>query len=263
MTFKNILFESEGGIGTITLNRPEKLNALVSEIRQELLHVLDTIREERGIRVVILTGAGRGFCAGGDIELLSRLREAGDLEGLKRLLETGREVLNAIRELPKPVIAAVNGAAAGAGFNLSLACDIRIASEKATFGATFARIGLHPDWGGTYFLPRLVGMAKACELIFSGAMLGAAEAERIGLVNRVVPHDQLILEARALAAKILSNSPIPIGLAKGSIYKSLDGNLKEAFAREMEAQIACFQSEDAREGFRAFLEKRSPIFRGT
>lgn len=262
MAFENILFESGAGIGTITLNRPEKLNALILEIRQELLQVLDTIRQDQGIRVVILTGAGRGFCAGGDVEYLSRLRERDDLEGLKRLLETGREVVVALRDLPKPVIAAVNGAAAGAGFNLSLACDIRIASEKATFGASFARIGLHPDWGGTYFLPRLVGMAKACELIFSGAMLGAAEAERMGLVNRVVPHEQLMTETRALAAKILSNSPIPVGLAKGSIYKSLDGTLKDAFAREMEAQITCFQSEDAREGFRAFLEKRQPQFKG-
>lgn len=262
MSFDTILYEHSAAVGMITLNRPEKLNSLVGEVRQDLLAVLDQIRGDQGIGVVVITGAGRGFCAGGDIGLLSKLREEGDLAGLRRLLETGREVLTAIRSLPKPVIAAVNGAAAGAGFNLALACDIRIASEKAIFGATFARIGLHPDWGGTYFLPRLVGMAKACELIFSGAMIEAREAERIGLVNRVVPHDSLLEETRSLAARILANSPVSLGLAKESIYRGLDGTLKDAFAREMEAQLVCFQSEDAREGFRAFLEKRKARFKG-
>jgi 2-(1,2-epoxy-1,2-dihydrophenyl)acetyl-CoA isomerase len=167
-----------------------------------------------------------------------------------------------MRSLPKPVIAAVNGPCAGAGFSFALGCDIRIASDLATFGPSFARIGLHPDWGGSWFLPRLVGAANACELVFTGSMISAQEAERIGLVNRVVPHDQLVPYVTELAAKIAKNSPGVLRLAKESMYRSLTSDLETACARESEVQLRCFYSEDFLEGVTAFSEKRQPKFKG-
>ena len=167
-----------------------------------------------------------------------------------------------MRSLGKPVIAAVNGPCAGAGLSFALGCDIRIASDKATFGPSFALIGLHPDWGGSWFLPKLVGTAKACELVFTGTMITAEEAEKIGLVNFVVQHDQLLSVVRTMAEKISRNPPGVLRLAKESIYRSLMSDLETAFARETEAQLKCFYSEDFLEGITAFLEKRQPRFKG-
>jgi 2-(1,2-epoxy-1,2-dihydrophenyl)acetyl-CoA isomerase len=167
-----------------------------------------------------------------------------------------------MRALPKPVIAAVNGPCAGAGFSFALGCDMRIASEKATFGPSFALIGLHPDWGGSWFLPRLIGSAKACELVFTGNMVSADEAQRIGLANRVVPHEQLMPEVMELARRIAGNPPGVLRLAKESIYRSLSSDLETAFARESDVQMECFHSEDFLEGVTAFTEKRKPQFRG-
>jgi 2-(1,2-epoxy-1,2-dihydrophenyl)acetyl-CoA isomerase len=176
------------------------------------------------------------------------------------LAEAGIRVAHTIAEMPKPVIAAINGAAAGAGTNLALACDIRIASEEAVIGQTFNRIGLHPDWGATYFTPRLVGPARAAELFFMGDLIDAAEAERIGLVNRVVPGDELMDTARGMAERLAAKPALPIRLAKRAVRMSLSSSLDEMLAYELEAQQACFRSEDAREGTRAFLEKREPRF---
>jgi len=162
----------------------------------------------------------------------------------------------------KPVIAAVNGPCAGAGFSFALACDMQIAADAATFGASFARIGLHPDWGGSWFLPKLVGSANACELVFTGTMISALEAERIGLVNRTVPHDQLMSTVLDLANRMAKNAPRVLRLAKESIYRSLTSDLETAFARESEVQTQCFHSEDFLEGLTAFTAKRNPQFKG-
>src|SRR5438132_10905409 len=186
--YKAIIFSTDGPIATIKLNRPEKLNAFGGPMREEILDVLDAVAADDRIRVLVVTGEGRGFSAGGDIDYLKQLRETKDEQGFRVVLATGRKITRTMRSLWKPVIAAVNGPCAGAGFSFALGCDMRIASEAATFGASFARIGLHPDWGGSWYLPRLVGSAHACELIFTGTMISAQEAGRIGLVNRVVPH---------------------------------------------------------------------------
>jgi 2-(1,2-epoxy-1,2-dihydrophenyl)acetyl-CoA isomerase len=260
--YESVLLTTDGAVAILKLNRPEKLNALGGPMRDEILDVLNTISGQQNVRVLVLTGAGRGFCAGGDIHHLKQLRESKDVPGFCELLSKGQEITRCLRSLPKPVIAAINGPCAGAGFSLALSCDIRIASEAATFGPSFARIGLHPDWGGSWFLPKLVGSAKACELIFTAAMISAGEAEKMGLINRLVPHDELMPSVLQLADTMAKNPPGVLRLAKESIYRSLSADLQTAFARETEVQMECFWSEDFLEGLTAFLEKRKPQFRG-
>jgi len=260
--YEAIIFSTDGPIATIKLNRPDKLNAFGGPMREEILDALTKIEFNDAIRVLVLTGEGRGFSAGGDIDHLKKLREAKDEDGFRRVLANGQKITAMMRAMPKPVIAAVNGPCAGAGFSFALGCDIRIASETATFGASFARIGLHPDWGGSWFLPRLVGSANACELIFTGSMISAREAERIGLVNRVVPGEALMTTVMDLATTMAKNAPRVLRLAKESIYRSLTSDLETAFARETEVQTQCFFSEDFLEGLTAFKEKRRPEFKG-
>jgi len=175
-------------------------------------------------------------------------------------VEAGRAVVTSIRDAPQPVIASVNGPAAGGGANLALACDIRIASDRATIGQTFNRVGLHPDWGGTYFLPRLVGPARAAELIFTGAMISAEEAERIGLFNRVVPHERLAEETAELAGALAEKPQLALRLAKVAVHRSLDASMDEMLQYELEAQLRCGLSADGKEGISAFVEKRKPRF---
>ena len=257
-----IIVSADGPIVTIKLNRPDKLNAFGGSMREDVLDALSRIATDDNIRVVVVTGEGRGFSAGGDIDHLKGLREGKDEEGFRKVLSAGQKIAKTMRSLPKVVIAAVNGPCAGAGFSFALGCDIRIASDAATFGASFARIGLHPDWGGSWLLPRLVGSANAAELIFSGAMISAREAERIGLVNRVVAHDQLMQSVTELAMTIAGNAPQVVRLAKESIYRSLSSDLETAFARETAVQTDCFYSEDFLEGLTAFKQKRKPQFKG-
>src|SRR5256886_12928936 len=166
--YENIDVNEDSGITTITLNRPEKLNALAGHMRRDLAEALEAAGSERSVQVVVITGAGRAFCAGGDVAAMADLIKRHDADEFSRLLGSGRRVVTAIRQMTKPVIASINGPAFGAGFNLALACDLRIASSKATFSQSFAKVGLHPDWGGSYFLPRLVTPNKACELFFLG-----------------------------------------------------------------------------------------------
>jgi 2-(1,2-epoxy-1,2-dihydrophenyl)acetyl-CoA isomerase len=260
--YQSIIFSADGAIATIKLNRPDKLNAFGGPMREELLDAVGVVAADSAIRVLVVTGEGRGFSAGGDIDYLKKIREEKDEQSFRGLLSAGQKITQMFRSMSKPVIAAVNGPCAGAGFSFALGCDIRIASERATFGASFARIGLHPDWGGSWFLPRLVGSAHACELIFSGGMITAQHAEKIGLVNRVVPHDDLIPTVTDLALTMAKNSPKVLRLAKESIYRSLTSDLETAFARESDVQTECFYSEDFLEGLKAFTEKRKPEFKG-
>src|SRR3989454_4650096 len=225
--YQCIILATEGPIATIRLNRPEKLNAFGGSMREEILNALDLIGADDRIRVLVVTGEGRGFSAGGDIDHLKQLRENKDEERFRSVLATGQKITRSLRALAKPVIAAVNGPCAGAGFSFALGCDIRIASDLATFGPSFALIGLHPDWGGSWFLPKLVGSAKACELVFTGSMVSAEEAEKMGLVNRIVRHDALLPTVMEVAGKIAENPRGVLRLAKESIYRSLSSDLED------------------------------------
>lgn len=260
MDYRDIFLDLEAGVGTITLNRPDRLNAFADQMRQELGAAVSELAAHEDVRVIVITGAGRGFCTGADLSHTHALLEAGDRAALRALIEAGRTVVTAIRDAPQPVIASVNGPAAGAGANLALACDLRIASEHASIGQTFNRVGLHPDWGGTYFLPRLVGPAVAAELIFTGRMIEAAEAYRLGIFNRVVPHGNLGEETASLARELAAKPRLPLSLAKRAIQRSLHASLEEMLEFEQEAQLECGRSEDAVEGIAAFVEKREPRF---
>lgn len=262
MSYEHVLVANDAGVGTITLNRPEKLNAFAGTMREEIVDAVRAMAADDQVRVLVITGAGRAFCAGADIGYMQQLTERRDVEGLKLLVELGRQVVTMIRETPKPVLASVNGPAAGGGANLALACDLRIASDRASIGETFNRIGLHPDWGGTYFLPRLVGSGHALQLIFSGDMIDAAEAYRLGIFNRVVPHDRLMEETTAWARQLAAKPPVALATAKRAVYTSEHASLADMLQLELEHQLACFETEDAKEGFRAFLEKRTPSFQG-
>ncbi|HET6979720.1 MAG TPA: enoyl-CoA hydratase [Pyrinomonadaceae bacterium] len=250
------------GIATITLNRPDKLNSFIGHMRRDLAEALEHAGSDRNIRVVIITGAGRAFCAGGDIAFMAELMQRHDAEEFSRILGAGRRVILAIRQMTKPVIAAINGPASGAGCNLALACDLRIAADNATFSQSFAKVGLHPDWGGTYFLPRLVTPNKACELFFLGESIDAAEALRLGIVNQVVAPEELENAAMQLAQRLRVSPPIALAAAKHAVYMSQAAELEEMLRYETEAQLRCFDSDDGHEGVHAFLEKREPKFTG-
>ena len=263
MSYEHVLLDIADGVARITLNRPEKLNAFAGTMRQEIADAVRSCAKDDAVRVLVITGAGRAFCAGADIGYMQELLANDDTEGFSALVEAGREVVTVVRETSKPVIASLNGAAAGGGANLALACDIRIASEKASIGQTFNRIGLHPDWGGTFFLPRLVGASKALELVWGADMVPAEEALRLGLVNRVVPHKDLARETDAFALRLAAKPPRAVALAKKAIYASERHRLEEMLTAELRNQLACFQTADAREGLAAFLEKRDAVFKGT
>ena len=260
--YEHLLVAESDGIMTITLNRPEKLNSFIGHMRRDLAEALEHAGSERHIRVVILTGAGRAFCAGGDIEFMAELMERRDTEEFARILGAGRRVILAIRQMNKPVVAAVNGIAAGAGCNLALACDLRIASTDASFTQSFVKVGLNPDWGGTYFLPRLVTPNKACELFFLGETIKADEAARLNIVNQVVSPEELESATQELAQRLKAAPPISIAAAKQAVYMSEANDLEEMMRSETESQIRCFESDDGHEGVRAFLEKREPKFTG-
>jgi 2-(1,2-epoxy-1,2-dihydrophenyl)acetyl-CoA isomerase len=262
MAYENVLVEVADRVGTLTLNRPDKLNAFAGTMRREIADAIRGLAGDDGVRVIVVTGAGRAFCAGADIGYMKELTASRDVAAFRALVEAGREVVTVVRATPKPVIASVNGPAAGGGANFALACDLRIASDQASIGQTFNRIGLHPDWGGTFFLPRLVGASRALELIFGADMVPADEALRLGLFSRVVPHDQLAAATRDVALGLARNPPRALALAKKAIYASDRHSLDDQLDMELAHQLSCFQSEDAREGLAAFLEKRAPEFRG-
>ena len=263
MTYECLIYEVKDSIATLTLNRPDRLNALGGSLRDDLHDAVTRSAADPEVRVLIITGSGKGFCAGGDVKAMNEAKEGRRERPFMEKIAPGRDrTLLAMREAPQPIIAAVNGAAAGAGMNLALACDIRLASSAAKFSQAFVKRGLHPDWGGTYFLPRIVGMAKACELIFTGALIDAAEALRLGIVSQVLAPEELLPAAQALARAIAAGPPIAIRLAKRGLYRNAESDLRTALEYETFAQNACFETEDATEGIRAFVEKRAPQFKG-
>lgn len=257
-----ILFDLEQGVATVTLNRPEKLNAFGGTMREDLIEILERAAEDSDVRCVVITGAGRGFCSGGDVEAMSRMQKGKDAAGFLALLDAGAGIVSTIRSMPQLVIASVNGVAAGAGCNLALACDYRIASTEAKLGQTFVKIGLHPDWGGSWMLPRLIGRSRAMELMATGRMVGAEEAVAIGMVDRVVPAGDLDQQTRALARSVASGPPIPLRDLKRNLDASERNDLEQQLSLERESQARAFASGDAAEGIAAFLEKRPPRFQG-
>jgi 2-(1,2-epoxy-1,2-dihydrophenyl)acetyl-CoA isomerase len=257
----SVLLEIGDGVATITLNRPEKLNAFAGDMRERLVEALDRVAADRDARVLVITGAGEGFCAGGDVKHMVELKARGaGFEELAPLLEAGRAVATRLAALEIPVIAAVNGVAAGAGLNLALACDVRLASSAARFGETFVRIGLHPDWGGTYHLPRLAGLAAALDLSWTGELVGAEEALRLGLVQRVYPAREFAKRWRAYAAALAAAPAAGVRAIKRSLRASQARTLGQCLDAETAAQAACWASADAAEGLAAFVEKRAPRF---
>jgi 2-(1,2-epoxy-1,2-dihydrophenyl)acetyl-CoA isomerase len=257
-----LLEERAGPVVTLRMNRPEKLNALNVELGRALAQALSRAGEDASARAIILTGVGRGFCGGGDVGLLrdARMRDAG--HELESLLAAAKEICLTIATVPKPVIAAVNGPAAGGGMNLALACDVRIASDQAVFAESFAQLGLYPDLGGTYFLPRIVGRARAAELFWTAELISAADALRLGIVTRVVPAAQLEEEARKFAEQLAAAPPLAVREVKRAMTGAGRAELERALDEENRIQMQCFHSEDCREGLNAFFEKRKPQFRG-
>ncbi len=250
--------EQDGAVLTLTLNRPEVLNGLTDEILDAVAAGCRQAAGDDTVRVVVITGAGRGFCSGQDLRAGA---ESGDPDIRGHLRNHYVPMVKAMRDLEKPVIASVNGVAAGAGMSLALAADFRIAGESATFIQAFVRIGLVPDAGSSYFLPRLVGTAKALELAMLGDTVNSAEALRLGLVHRVVPDADLARATADLAAR-LSRAPRSAGLIKQLIHSSLDSSLEEQLAREEEAQVLAAKSADFAAGIEAFVSKRAPEFTG-
>lgn len=260
MSEPTILIERDAAVGWVRINRPERLNAFAGDMRTDLLRALQELEEDPHVRCVVITGVGRAFSTGGDIEVMAEIIEAEDRARFEQLVRTGAEVVKQVSAMTKPVIAAINGAAAGAGACLALACDLRIASESASIGFTFLRVGLHPDWGGSYFLPRLVGPAAAAEFIFTGGMVSAERGERLGLFNRVVAPGELEGAARGFAGEIAAAPAGVLADAKRVLRRSLSAALPQVLELEIEAQLKAFDSPDFREGITAFLDKRAPRF---
>ena len=267
MAYDTIRYEVEQGVGTITLNRPAVLNAINAEMIGELQDVLARIPEDAEVRAVVLTGTGRGFCSGADLKSRQRVKPEdappdAALANAERLRRTLNPIVLAIRSIEKPFLASVNGVAAGAGCNLALACDLVLASEDARFGNVFARIGLIPDCGGHFLLPRLVGFHRAAELMFTGDIIGAHEAERMGLINRVVPASELQSHTRELAERLARGPTRALGLCKRTLNVALTADLATALEAEAVGQGLAGQTEDHWEGVQAFLEKRPAQFKG-
>lgn len=259
MDYQNLLFVNQDGIGIITLNRPKALNALNGQLMLEISHLADEIAKDETVKVVIITGSGdKAFVAGADI---TEMQPMSAIEG-RNWGKLGQATFAKIENLPQPVIAAVNGFALGGGCELAMACDIRIASERAKFGQPEVSLGITPGFAGTQRLARLVGRGIAKELLFTGDMIDAAEAYRIGLANRVVPAEQLMDTAKELAKKIMSRAPVAVQLCKAAVNEGMDMDQDSAVAYEAEVFGLCFATADQTEGMSAFVEKRKASFTG-
>ena len=262
---QTLLFTVENGVGWITLNRPEARNAMNADMRQTYFDALARCADEPGIRAVVLTGSGKGFCTGAD---LSGSRAATGAAGpphpgaTRDAMRPSQRVIRALWDLEKPIVAAVNGVAAGLGAHLAYACDLVLAADDARFIEVFVRRGIAVDAGGGFLLPRHVGLHKAKELVFFGDDLSAADAERLGLVNRVVPAAELTRTAREWAERLAKGPTFALGLSKRLLNRSLQSDLDTCFAEEAFSQALTANSEDMREGIRSFMEKRAPAFTG-
>jgi 2-(1,2-epoxy-1,2-dihydrophenyl)acetyl-CoA isomerase len=263
MSFETVLYELNGAVASITMNRPDALNALSLQLSLDLRAAVEKAVEDKA-RAVVLTGAGRAFCSGGD---LREMRAMGEREGnieafLDSPLKALHEVILLIGETPVPFIAAVNGVCAGAGANFALACDLVIAAEDATFNEAFVRIGLSPDCGGTFFLPRVIGEKRAAEMFMTGGTLDATRAEKIGMINAVVPSEDLLQEASKLAAHLAAGPTGSFGRIKRMLNASYSNDLRAQLDLEAECQLESGKASDFKEGVTAFFEKRQPSFRG-
>lgn len=259
MSYNNLLFTVEESIATITFNRPKALNAMNSDTLLELRDAVTACKNDANVKVLILTGAGeKAFVAGADISQMQNLRPAEALG----FMELGNETLRLIETMPKPAIAAVNGYALGGGAEITMACDVRFASENALFGQPEISLGIIPGWGGTQRLARLIGMGRAKEMILGGAPIDAKRAYEIGLVNKVVPLDQLLVEARKFAGKLTALPGFALKMIKHSVNFGYDLPMDNAIRLEVECCAQCFSTDDQKEGMKAFLEKRKPTFTG-
>lgn len=263
MTFETVVYETNGSVATVQMNRPDFLNALSLQLSIDLKAAIENAIAD-DVRAVILTGSGRAFCSGGDLREMKAMGEReGNIEAfLDSPLKALHDVILLIRETPIPFLAAVNGVCAGAGTNFALACDLVIAADDTSFNEAFVRIGLSPDCGGTFFLPRAVGEKRAAELFMTGGTIEAKRAEEIGMINRVVPAAELLQEAQKLAAQLASGPTGAYGRIKRMLNASFSNDLRSQLALEAECQLESGRSSDFKEGVAAFFEKRSPVFKG-
>jgi 2-(1,2-epoxy-1,2-dihydrophenyl)acetyl-CoA isomerase len=261
---QDLLEVVKDGVATLTLNRPDRLNAMSEPMLDALLEALPRLAEDAGVGAIVLTGSGRAFCAGGDVKAMAEGREFGGdtLEEKAQALRARMEVSRWLHEAPKPTIAMVRGAAAGAGLSLALACDLRVAGDSARFATAFARVGYSGDFGGSWFLTQLVGTARARELYYTAEILDAAEALRLGLVNRVVPDARLEEETQLLAGRLAGGPRVALRYMKRNMNAAEHQSLKECLDLEAWHHTRCGQTEDHREAAKAFVEKRGPVFRG-
>ncbi len=258
---KSFLFKLSDGIATITLNRPERLNAITFEVYRELTDFLAALRNEKELRVVVITGAGRSFCSGGDVRDIIGELQGRDAEGLLEFTRLTCELIRNMRALPKPIIASLNGTTAGAGACIALASDIRVAAEEAKIAFIFVKVGLaSTDKGASYLLPRVVGLAKATELLMTGDFISAQEAERIGLYNRVVPRAELETATREFAEKLARGPALGLAKTKEMLNREMNMSFESALEAEAVAQALCMQTPDFKEAHAAFLEKREAKF---
>jgi enoyl-CoA hydratase/carnithine racemase len=263
MEFEKMTLEKENGIATLTLNHPEKMNAMTTEMYDDLRRIIDMINKDEEVKVFVITGTGRAFCSGSDVSGRLALRMAGKLKKTHReFVEPVGYVAYLFQNIEIPVIAAINGTAVGAGLSLALLSDIRIASSTAKFGAIWVRVGLMGDLGATYWLPRMVGPSKAFELFATGDIISAQEAERIGLLTKVVPPEELMPAVKDMANKLAKGPLISIKFQKKAVYKGLQNDLLRQLDFESYGQNMCRQTEDHKEGVKAFMEKRPAQFKG-
>lgn len=261
MSFDTIVLDVKDGVATVTMNQPEKRNAMTVQMGEEFLSAVGSLRDRDDVRVMVLTGAGRAFCAGGSLDMIQAKSAGGREDNKATMISFYRRFLSVL-DLPVPTIASINGYAIGAGLCFALACDIRIAAEEAKMGMNFVRLGLHPGMGATYLLPRLVGTARACEMFFTGELLDGREAARIGLVNRAVAAADLPEETARVAKRIAGNAPGAVRGVKRGVYHGARATLEEVFDYESTQQAECFETADFAEGVSAMIEKRDPRFTG-